>query len=332
MPHVATYRFWPFQGYAAIEKIALLLNEETRRKDLLKGQQRRAMLLQTYEATLPDGEHIPSSSVTIHNVTYRFPQLEENVLPEISCIIESGQVVALKGGGSVGKQVMLRLIGRHFTPSEGFIDYPARWRVRFLDATALFFGGDMNKLQTAALSGPEVEREEKWKSMGTLIYNLKFGAQFDHPNHADWDVEIWNLCNLLGMSKTLIGASVEEFTQGEHPKKFEIIGLNGEKLSTSDRALLNIARALLSSVDLLLVSNTFDLLGPERGVHVIGIMKKWTKDRCLECLVTENAATPVHLRKKKTLIYSTKMKEIHDAADNWFAIHPGDEDTRITAL
>ena len=47
-----------------------------------------------------------------------------------------------------------------------------------MDATMLFFGGDMNKLDNAKLKGPEVFAKARQDSMGTLDYNLKFGAQF----------------------------------------------------------------------------------------------------------------------------------------------------------
>jgi hypothetical protein len=63
----------------------------------------------------------------------------------------------------------------------------------------------------------------------------------------------------------LIGATPEEFANGPNAKKYTMIGLNGTRLSQTNMALLNIARALLSSVDLLLISNVLDQLGPEVG-------------------------------------------------------------------
>ena len=45
----------------------------------------------------------------------------------------------------------------------------------------------------------------------------------------------------------------------------------------TSRALLTAARALLSSVDLLLVYSILDALGPRFARHVMGVLIKWTQ-------------------------------------------------------
>lgn len=160
--------------------------------------------------------------------------------------------------------------------------------------------------------------------MGTLEYNLKFGAQFAHPDDRVWDFEIFELLTLLRVSEELIGTTPQEFSEGPNAKKYTMIGLNGSRLSQTTQALISIARALLSSVDLLLLANVVDLLGAELGLHVLSVLKDMTRHRCIPCLATENAATPRQLRKKKTVIFSTRLKELEDAADNWMFL--GDED------
>jgi hypothetical protein len=37
------------------------------------------------------------------------------------------------------------------------------------------------------------------------------------------------------------------------------------------------------------------------GLHVLNVLREMTHRRCVPCLVTENKATPRHLRKKKTV-------------------------------
>jgi len=87
-------------------------------------------------------------------------------------------------------------------------------------------------------------------------------------------------------------------------------------LSQTNRALLTIARALLSSADLFLICNLLDILGPELGMHVMSVLKVLTKTRSLQELATEHDSSPPHLKKMKTVIFSTKLKELHNAADN----------------
>mgnify|MGYP006879045614 CR=1 FL=1 len=89
--------------------------------------------------------------------------------------------------------------------------------------------------------------------------------QFKHPDPAVLDEEIFALLKMLGVSEGLIGSSATEYALGSGAKKWTLIGLNGEKLSLTNRTLLGLARALLSSVDLLLMSNVLDLLGPHQA-------------------------------------------------------------------
>ena len=316
---VITDLFTIGKGYANIVKVAHLLNADTRRKQLLRGQRRREKLIANLPANTVDLE-----ALFLHDVTYRFDKMDDAKVPPLRCHIDGGQVVALRGGGSVGKKLVLRLMARHFIPTTGFVHYPKNWRFRFLDANPNFFGGDMNKLQMAAMEGERALTAAQQSSMGTLDYNLKFGSQFKHPDHDVWNVEIYNLLKLLKISEDLIGRSVEEYVE---TSRFAMTGLDGEKLSMTNKALLSIARALLSSVDILFMSNVLDSLGPVHAQHVMGILKDWTRNRCVDVLSTENSTTPVHLRKKKTVIFSTKLKELEAMADNWMFLGTNDAES-----
>ena len=115
-------------GYAYILRVANLLNSDTRRKQLLRGQIRHHKLLKNYKLKLPLGQALDEDSFFMHDVTYRFSKAEHSLLPPLNCNIEGGQMVALQGKGSIGKKVVLRLMARHFIPRTGFIYYPSRWR------------------------------------------------------------------------------------------------------------------------------------------------------------------------------------------------------------
>ena len=307
------------KGYASIIHVAGLLNSETRRRMMFKQQQKRAGLIEEYKAELKRSASPVDwnpNEIVLKNVTFRFKRSPVDVVPPISCRMEGAQIIALKGSGSVGKKIILRLMARQVVPTTGFVFYPARWRVRFMDAAPLFFGGDMNKLSQAKLLGEAAYTHARQTSMGTLEFNLKFGAQFQRPLDSPaivWDREIYSLLKLLRVTPDLIGNTQEEFCL---KKKYTLIGLNGEMLSQTNRALLTIARALLSSADLFLICNLLDILGPELGMHVMSVLKVLTKTRSLQELATEHDSSPPHLKKMKTVIFSTKLKELHNAADN----------------
>ena len=65
--------------------------------------------------------------------------------------------------------------------------------------------------------------------------------------------------------------------------------MQGTNLSLSDAILLSLCRIMLSSVDLLLISNALDVLGIEKASDVLTVLKKFSRDRTLNCLKTENS-------------------------------------------
>ena len=73
--------------------------------------------------------------------------------------------------------------------------------------------------------------------------------------------EIIELCRKLGVSQKILGRAGMQ-TQ---------VMLNGSNLSLTDATLLTIVRALLSSVDLLLLSNLLDVVGEERSGLRLGL-------------------------------------------------------------
>mmetsp|Transcript_58041 Transcript_58041/g.114229 ORF Transcript_58041/g.114229 Transcript_58041/m.114229 type:complete len:915 (-) Transcript_58041:167-2911(-) len=293
---VFTNLFDVTKGYASMKKLSKLLNSDTRRKQLYRAQHLRDYLLEEYRKN--PANHWDSESMIIHNAEYAFKSVLHCALPRISCVIEAGQIVAVKGPGSIGKNCLLRLLARHFMPSKGFIYYPPNWRVRYVDAALDFFGGES----------------------GTFEANLKFGVQHVNPNSAAWDVEIWQLLNRLKLSEELIGETPAMFGQGRNPLKLRQIGLSGEKLSLTDRVLLSIARALLSSADLLLVSNILDLLPLDYALNAISVFRELTTNRCIQCLEHENKKIVKVLRKKKLIIFSTHVIELEKQADAWIAL------------
>jgi ATPase subunit of ABC transporter with duplicated ATPase domains len=165
------------KGFADIQKVANLLNADTRRKQLLRGQMARAKLVEEQCAA-----HL--GNLVISDLTFMFSGMDKSAFPPFGCNIDGGQIVALKGGGSAGKRIVLRLIARHYEPTTGFIHFPPFWRYRFLDANPVFFGGDMSALARIKARGGSDEAllQATHESFGTLDYNVKFGAQFKHPD------------------------------------------------------------------------------------------------------------------------------------------------------
>jgi len=127
--------------------------------------------------------------------------------------------------------------------------------------------------------------------------NLRFGNQTEHG-----DEEILQLSSLVGLSKRLIqDPSIE-------------VGMNGNQLSTTERASICIARALLSSVDLLLLGGAFDVLTNEHAESIVKELKEWVACRGMRCLQAENDGA-VDTKKMKTVFYVTNNSYLDDIAD-----------------
>ena len=133
---------------------------------------------------------------------------------------------------------------------------------------------------------------------GSLMYNLRFGNQKEHT-----DDEIWELCRLVGLSEDVL-------YRGELQ-----VGHNGMKIALSDRINVCLARALLSSVDLLLLSNPLDVLGDDEGLQFLELLKEWRSQRGMACLSADHPpGVSVGLLKKKSVFYVTKSKALEAAA------------------
>ena len=109
------------QGYAAICKVAHLLNSDTRRKQLQRGAARRKKKMAEYIKTLKDGTGFDEESpnLIVSDLTHVFKGQENVIDRPINFEIRGGNVVMLKGGASMGKKNVLRLIARHFIPTTG---------------------------------------------------------------------------------------------------------------------------------------------------------------------------------------------------------------------
>ena len=105
----------------------------------------------------------------------------------------------------------------------------------------------------------------------SLMENLRFGNTKEHPEE-----EIWALCKLVGLGEELL-----------YKPNLEV-GENGSKLSMSNRIYICLARALLSSVDILLLSNTLDMLSPTEGMRFLKMLREWNRAGGMSCLGADN--------------------------------------------
>jgi len=312
-----------FGSYIATVRLSALLNANTRRRDLFKGQERRTRLLKAH-SEMDDGHDdeliFVAPGTKVQHTSYQKTAEDEGgvptnfhiELPSEGIKIHQGQILMLHAAeNSSGKQTFLKALARIILPSEGFISYPGKLRVRFLPAEPQIFNS-------------------------TVFANLKFGNM--HAHRAE---DMQELCRMIGLSPYLweevtkvekapttpqekLRVSADEEANYEKGRKMEdldagwgntLVGVNGNKLSLSDRIRVGIIRALLSNVDFLLLYNTLDALGYDNAISIINVLQVFVEQRGVPCL-SFDMSKPHSLRKRKTVIMSTKNPQLQGAVDN----------------
>ena len=264
------------EGYASIKKIAMLLNADTMRKERHLHAEELAKRIKDFEAV--NGPLDPGM-LTVHGIGYKY---NDDGSRTHHPVLPDNLNFTVEPGQ------MVALTGSS-----------ASGKATLLSLIAGTF------IPTKGFS----YRPSNWRVRfadgvpllydATLMYNLRFGEFVEHP-----EKEIWALCAKLGLSHDLLGDA--EFD----------VGFMGEKIPYSDRVVVQIARILLSSVDLVLLAGSLDGIGERHMERVIKVLHELIDNRGLPCLESEIGESPLALRKVKTVIISSKLHHVVDLADS----------------
>jgi len=275
-------------GFNAVSKLAELLNAGTVRKQLYDGRKRRMQLMAHVMENYPEFKEeslfvSPGTSLVYKTKINNDIVLKTVRLPPDGLNIELGQMLVVNAGAAVGKATFLKMLARQVLPTDGFCYYPENLRVRYISSESHLFDD-------------------------TVMANLRFGGQHDsegNPLHSD--DEVWEVCKMLGISDDVVG-------HGDRK-----VGPDGCKLSASNRTLICVARALLSSVDLLLLANALDALGPSELERVMKVLSQMVTDSGINVLSAEKGL-PACLKKKKTVVVSSAHVHIESFCDNTISL------------
>jgi len=286
-------------GYNATSKLSELFNAKTRRQDLLETKQLRLDLLAKTKKTEPlkEGVIYISKETEVHYYTKQRSGTKRTVvcLPPGGVTIELGQMAAVHSDDhGVGKNTFLKAISRIFLPAKGFICYPDNLRVRYLSKEPHMFNQ-------------------------SIMENLRFGnIKYGEGEDATFrysDEEVANISRKLEIT-AIWNRTEQRFNEGWQDL---IVGENGQKLSQSDCILLCIARALLSSVDLLLLGNCLDTLNQEQARTVLKVLREMVLCSGVEDFAAEKTI-PKNLKKKKTVLIATAHTRIEQECDSQIKI------------
>lgn len=188
--------------------------------------------------------------IEFKDVTFKYPDGEEIVLEDFNLKVEKGQSVAIVGETGAGKSTLVNLVCRFFEPTKGqvLIDgRPANERsLKWLHSNIGYV------LQTPYLFS------------GSLRDNLIYGKE------DATDEEILEALNKVGADKIL--GKLKDGLDTE-------LGEGGDFLSTGEKQLLSIARALLADPKILILDEATSSVDSVTEHAVQKAISTVTKDR-----------------------------------------------------
>lgn len=186
--------------------------------------------------------------IEFKDITFRYPDGEENVLENFNLKVSQGKRVAIVGETGAGKSTLVNLVCRFYKPTKGQILIDGH------DAADRSIGWLHNSigyvLQTPHLFS------------GSVRENLKYGKE------DATDEEIWTALDLVAA-----GDVVRRMEKGLDSD----VGEGGNLLSTGEKQLLSFARAILSDPRILILDEataSIDTVTEKKIQNAIKVMTK----------------------------------------------------------
>lgn len=174
---------------------------------------------------LPDARELPpiEGCVEYRDVSFRYGEGPE-VLHAISLVVEPGSTVAVVGETGAGKTTLANLLARFYDPTAG---------------TVLVDGHDLRHVRLASLHAQTgIVLQEPFLFAGTVAENVRYGR----PDATD--AEVIAALDAVGASEL-----VERLPQGLET----LVGERGGTLSTGQRQLVALARAVIADPRILIL-------------------------------------------------------------------------------
>ena len=191
------------------------------------------------EASIEDGHAAEGKAgekgeIRFQNVSFRYPDAEENVLTDISFTAHQGETVAFIGSTGSGKSTLINLIPRFYDATEGRV---------------LVDGVDVREYTQAALRNKIGYVSQKAILFaGTVRSNVAFG---DNGKNGFLDSDIVD---------SVYTAQANDFVE-KMPESYDgYIAQSGSNLSGGQRQRLSIARAVCRRPEIFIFDDSFSAL------------------------------------------------------------------------
>ena len=234
------------RAIVAIKRVAEVLN-----KDIAIKEKKNCLSMDPKKRGL----------VEFRDVTFQYPDGEDEVFKDISFVAKPGQTIAIIGATGSGKSTIINLIPRFFDVTKGEI---------------LVGGVNIKDLSFKELrSAIGVVPQKGLLFSGTIASNIKFA----NPDISDEK-----------MREAAKVACAEEFILNKEDEYLAPISQGGDNVSGGQRQRLAIARAIAKEPDILLFDDSFSALDYKTDREVRRHLARYCKN-ATKIIVAQRVAT-----------------------------------------
>ncbi len=216
-----------------------------------------------------DGETSEKGTVEFKNVSFKYPDAEENIIENISFRANQGETVAFIGSTGSGKSTLINLVPRFYDVTEGEI---------FID------GVNVKDYKFEALNnklGYIPQKAVLFK--GTIQENVLYGDNGKERNEKDV-LEAIKVAQAFDFVNDMEGGIAAEIAQG------------GSNVSGGQKQRLAISRAVARKPEIYIFDDSFSALDYKTDLNLRRELKKYTKN-ATNLIVAQRIGTIVNADK-----------------------------------
>lgn len=211
------------------------------------------------EADVVAGQGVRKTSIEVKNLSFRYPQGEEDCLKNISFAVDAGGFVGIVGMTGAGKSTLLRLLLKL---------YP-------VGRDSIYIGGD----DITALDTHQLRQMIGYVPQDSLLFSRSIRDNIDFSQNGDKD----KLSDVLRM--TALDSCIAEKEEGLDT----LLGEKGHRLSGGQKQRVALARALIKEPKILLLDDVFSALDYQTQELILSRMRDITEGRTV-LLVSQRIA------------------------------------------
>ena len=205
--------------------------------------------------------------VEFHDVSFAYPDAEENVVEHISFTAKPGETTAFIGSTGSGKSTLVNLIPRFYDVTQGSIT---------VDGVDI---RDMDKKKLRGIVGYVPQKAVLFS--GTIRSNIRYGSEENEEE---------------AMVRAAKISQSEEFILSKEKKYDSLIAQGGANVSGGQKQRLSIARAIAKNPKIYIFDDSFSALDFKTDAVLRKELSKVTKEAAV-LIVAQRVSTILHAEK-----------------------------------